>query len=623
MCGIAGYLSFSKNYDTSVIESMTNALEHRGPDDHDVKVFKESNFQLALGHRRLSIMDVSSLGHQPMNYKDLWITYNGEIYNFSEIKVELVSKGHEFVSSSDTEVILHAFDEWGIDAIDRFIGMFAFAIYNSKSKELTLVRDRVGVKPLYIYMTDDLFMFASELKSFIQHPDFIKEIDEDAVYQFFKYGFIHAPNSIYENVIKLQPGSYVSYNLKTKNINKTVYWNIEEFYKKPVLEVSFKDAKTHLKNLMKDAFKLRMVSDVPVGVFLSGGYDSALVTGLLQTEVSDNLKTFTIGFENKKYDESKYAEQISAHLKTEQHTFICSDKEAIDIIPKLANYYDEPFADPSIIPTMLLSEKTKEKVTVSLSADGGDEIFFGYNRYSKIHRYYNRMRRLGVLSFLLGLQSRLKKKNLIKTPLYAHNVFQKSIMPQFLDSIHEKYKNKYLLKVLNKGKAIPTNFDKDYSSIDKYKQLLAIDYTTYMPDDILVKVDRATMAYSLEGREPLLDHRIAEYVAQLPFDYLYDSKTKSKKHILKEICYDYIPKPLVDRKKTGFTPPLVDWLRENLKEFVKQTLSETELKKHNYINIDYFNSILEKYLEGDNRFYDLVWNALVFQLWYNKWMLNE
>jgi len=602
---------------------MTESINHRGPDDTGYKIFSEKGYQLALGHKRLAIIDVSHLAHQPMHYKDLWIAYNGEVYNFGEIRETLEQKGHKFVSSSDTEVILHAFEEWGIEAVHRFIGMFAFVIYNETTKVVTLVRDRVGVKPLFIYQEDENLIFASELKSLLRHPSFKKSIHNDAVYQFFKYGFIHAPNTIYKHTIKLEPGCYLQYNIETKESKLARYWDILEFFKKPTLNVSFDEAKAHLKNLMTSAFKLRMISDVPIGVFLSGGYDSTLVTSMLQKDMQGKLNTFTIGFTNKDYDESVFAEEVASYLKTEQNTFICSDKEALGIIPKLADYYDEPFADPSVIPTMLLSQKTREQVTVSLSADGGDELFFGYNRYSKIHRYYGRLKRLGPLGFVLGFAYRLKKKNKIKNPLYTHNVFSSNSVQRLLDSVLQKYKDSYLTKLILKGKPMATNFNKPYTGVMRFKKLLAIDATTYMPDDILVKVDRATMAYSLEGREPLLDHRIIEYVAQLPFEYLYDIKAKSKKHILKEICHDYVPKSIMDRKKTGFTPPLSDWLRKDLKSFVITTLDSQQLKKHGFINSTKFLKALDKFFAGDNRYYDLVWNTLVFQLWYMKWIDHE
>ena len=603
---------------------MTTIAAHRGPDDSGHIEFKEDAFQLALGHRRLSILDVSAGGHQPMRYKHLTIIYNGEVYNFKDIKEELKALGHQFTSTSDTEVILHAFDEWDVECVHKFIGMFAFNIYDATEKCFYLFRDRSGVKPLYYYNSDELFMFASELKSFHEHPDFKKEIDEDALYQFFKYGFIHAPNAIFKNVKKLLPGHYLKYSIDSKSFTTHQYWDVLEFYKKPTLKVSYQEAKNHLITLMKDAFKLRMVSDVPVGVFLSGGYDSSLVSAILQKELNSKLKTFTIGFRDKKYNESNYAEQVAAVLETEQHTFICTDKEALDIIPKLPFYYDEPFGDASAIPTMLLSQKTREKVTVSLSADGGDEIFFGYNRYSKIHRYYHRIKKLGPLSHVMSAFYKLKSKHKLKSPLYTVNMSKPNVTGRFLDAILQRYKDSFLKTILNQGKNIASNFsDSKYFSIEKFKRILAIDFTTYMADDILVKVDRATMAASLEGREPLLDHRIIEYVAQLPMAYLYDEKTSSKKHILRDICHDYIPKEIMDRKKVGFTPPIILWLREELKDFTISTLSTEELSRHNYINIKQLHKALDKFFKGEDAYYDMIWNAIVFQLWYKKWMLNE
>lgn len=624
MCGITGYLSTAEFYDESVIKNMVKTITHRGPDDYGVKLFNEANFQLCFGHTRLSILDVSNGGHQPMQFENLWIVYNGEVYNFKDIKEELISLGHKFVSQSDTEVILHAFKEWDIDAVHKFIGMFVFNIYDENTQEFYVFRDRAGVKPLYYYNVNGLFMFASELKTFHEHPEFKKEINEDALYQFFKYGFIHAPNSIFKNVKKLLPGHFLKYSIKKNSFEIKSYWNVLDFYKKPKLEVSFADAKSHLKTLMKDAFKLRMVADVPVGVFLSGGYDSSVVSAILQDEQSTKLKTFTIGFNNKKYDESMYAEQVADILETEQHTFICSDKEALDIIPKLPFYFDEPFGDPSAIPTMLLSEKAREKVTVSLSADGGDEIFFGYTRHEKIHRYYNRMKKLGMFGKVLSLFYSFKNKNKLNDHLYTLNTSKPNVTGRFLDTILQRYKDSYLKSILNKGNNIASNFNnKNYNGIDKFKRILAIDYTTYMADDILVKVDRATMSASLEGREPLLDHRITEYVAQLPFEYLYDEETKSKKHILKEICHDYIPKEVMDRKKVGFTPPISEWLKNELKDFTINTLSKEELSKHNFLNITNLHDALDKFLKGNNDYYDIIWNAIVFQLWYNKWMINE
>lgn len=620
MCGITGYITFDKTFQEEVIQQMTAMMHHRGPDDYGVQLFSKDTYQLALGHKRLSILDVSQDGHQPMQYDRFWIVYNGEVYNFQDVKDELIALGHEFYSQSDTEVILHAFKEWGESCVDKFIGMFAFMIYDTQEEIFHIYRDRAGVKPLYYYEDKGVFMFASELKAFHKHPMFQKEIDVNALAQFFKYEFIQETNAIFKNVKKLLPGHFLKYDIKKQTHTIHQYWNVIEFYEKPRLKVTYEEAKAHLENLMKDAFQLRMVSDVPVGVFLSGGYDSSLVTAVLQKQMNSKLKTFTIAFDDAKYDESKYAQKVADILGTDHHTFVCSDKEALEIIPKLADYYDEPFADPSLIPTMLLSEKTKEKVTVSLSADGGDEIFYGYNRYQKIHKYYHKMRKLGPLSKVLNYF----KKNEFTHKYYSENPYHKNATPRFLDVHHQKYKDSFIQKIFAKKiQPLATNFTSDaYKNIEKFHRILAVDYTTYLPDNILVKVDRATMAASLEGREPLLDHRIVEYAAQLPLEYLFEPKTKTKKHILRDICHQYLPKELMSRKKTGFTPPIVSWLRTELRSFTEETLSEEELNKHGLLNTAEIQKAVKAYMEGNDKYYNLIWNTIVFQVWYKKWMSN-
>ncbi|MEZ4793280.1 MAG: asparagine synthase C-terminal domain-containing protein [Gelidibacter sp.] len=385
--------------------------------------------------------------------------------------------------------------------------------------------------------------------------------------------------------------------------------------------MTFEAAKSQLEDLLKNAFNLRMVSDVPVGVFLSGGYDSSLVTAILQSQQHAKLKTFTIAFDDPKYDESKFANEIATLLGTDHSTFVCSEKNAMDIIPKLADYFDEPFGDPSLIPTMLLSEKTKEKVTVSLSADAGDETFFGYNSYEKIHRYYYKLKRMGPLANIVNKL----KKNDFREKYYSVNFNKKDALARMLDIYHQKYKDAFVQTIFNvKIDPLKTNFDSEaYDSIEMFHKLLAIDYTTYMADNILVKVDRATMSASLEGREPLLDHRIVEFAARLPMRYLFEPKTRTKKYILRELCHKYLPKELMDRKKTGFTPPILSWLRTDLKEFTVQMLSEDELDKHRLLNVKTITIALQRFMAGDDKYYNLIWNALVFQIWYEKWMDNE
>lgn len=623
MCGITGYIKKGEQLSASVIQEMTTIMHHRGPDSFGVELFLSQELQIAFGHKRLSILDVSADGHQPMQFGENWIVYNGEVYNFQQIKTELKELGHSFVSNSDTEVILHAFEQWGVKAVDKFIGMFAFAICQPSQQKVLLFRDRLGVKPLHYYYNGDDFIFGSELKSFHQHPNFKKEIDQSSLAQFFKYSYIQAPNSIFKNVKKLLPGHYLEFDLTTFSCQEIQYWNPIEFYEKPKLDISYKEAKEKLKTLLEDAFMLRMVSDVPVGVFLSGGYDSSTVAAVIQDKLDTKLKTFTIGFEEKRYDESPYAEQVANHIGTEHFAYLCTDKEAMDIIPQLPFYYDEPFGDYSAIPSIYLSRKTKEHVTVSLSADGGDEIFFGYNSHAKTHRYYQRLKKLGIFSLGLNAFTKLFKTNEYKQNLYAQSLYQGNVIEELFHLNSYRYKNQFVQKLFRENVDFyTTNFKSaKYDKIDSFHKILAIDLTTYLPDDILVKVDRATMSASLEGREPLLDHRIIEFAAQLPLEYLY--KDGSKKHILKDICHDYLPKEMMDRKKTGFTPPLINWLRLDLKELVRSTLSEEALNQHQLFNSKFIHQIVEDFYKGNNSVFEMVWQLFTFQLWYNEWMKDE
>lgn len=623
MCGITGYIHKGGQLSASVIQEMTTIMHHRGPDSFGVELFSNQELQIAFGHKRLSILDVSADGHQPMQFGENWIVYNGEVYNFQQIKTELKKLGHSFVSNSDTEVILHAFEQWGVKAVDKFIGMFAFAIYQPSLQKILLFRDRLGVKPLHYYYNGNDFIFGSELKSFHKHPNFEKEIDQSSLAQFFKYSYIQAPNSIFKHVKKLLPGHYLEFDLNQFSYQEIQYWNPIEFYEKPKFDISYSEAKEKLKALLEDAFMLRMVSDVPVGVFLSGGYDSSTVAAVIQDRLDTTLKTFTIGFEEKRYDESPYAEQVAKHINTEHYTYLCTDKEAMEIIPQLPFYYDEPFGDYSSIPSIYLSRQTKEHVTVSLSADGGDEIFFGYNSHAKTHRYYNRLKKLGIFSLGLNAFTKLFKTNEYKQNLYAQNLYQGNVMEELFHLNSYRYKNQFVQKLfLENVDFYKTNFESaKYNKIDSFHKILAIDLTTYLPDDILVKVDRATMSASLEGREPLLDHRIVEFAAQLPLEYLY--KEGSKKYILKDICHDYLPKEMMDRKKTGFTPPLVNWLRLDLKEMVYSTLSEEALNQHKLFNHKFVHQIVEDFYKGNNNVFEMVWLLFSFQLWYNQWMKEE
>ncbi|MFC1671456.1 asparagine synthase (glutamine-hydrolyzing) [Spirochaetota bacterium] len=388
MCRITGFIDPNYNGSYKIEKtavSMRDTMIYGGPDDGGLHFDK--NIGLALCHRRLSIIDLSNLGHQPMEFDNLVITFNGEVYNFKDIREDLEKEGYKFESNSDTEVVLKAFHRWGIKCVHKFRGMWAFAIWNKTEKEIILCRDRVGVKPLYWYYKDSLFMFSSELKAFHQHPKFHKEIDELSLSLFFQYGYINAPHSIFKNTYKLEPGHFLIF--KNGNIKKEKYWTLEDYFNKGAderdkwLKKGENEVADELEHILTKSFKLRMVSDVPVGVFLSGGIDSSLVTALLQKEFTTPLKTFTIGFHEKKYNEAEWAKKVSMHLGTDHTELYCTPKEAYNVIPKLPELYDEPFGDSSAIPTLLVSQLAKRDVKVSLSADGGDEQFYGYERYNE------------------------------------------------------------------------------------------------------------------------------------------------------------------------------------------------------------------------------------------------
>ncbi|MCX6723491.1 MAG: asparagine synthase (glutamine-hydrolyzing), partial [Candidatus Staskawiczbacteria bacterium] len=398
MCGIIGIRDFRNKISPQILSKMTDILSYRGPDDSGIYIDEKNN--VGFGHRRLSILDLSSAGHQPMSddNENIWVTFNGEIYNFKEIRKELENKGHRFKSNSDTEVIVKSYEEWGIEAVKKYRGMFAFAIWDKTKEKLFLVRDRAGVKPLYYYHKDNLFLFSSELKSFHQHPKFEKEINFDALALFLQFGYILAPHTIFQDAYKLNPGHYLEID-KNGSLKEIKYWDITDYYLEKPINKPEDEIEKELEQILIESFNYRMVSDVPVGVFLSGGIDSSLVAALLQTNSKNSIKTFTIGFNEKEYNEAPYAKKIARHLKTDHNEIYCTSKDALEIIPKLSEIYDEPFGDSSSIPTYLVSKFARQQVKVALSADAGDELFCGYSRYELLNNYYKIIQK--TPSFLL------------------------------------------------------------------------------------------------------------------------------------------------------------------------------------------------------------------------------
>lgn len=638
MCGITGFIDTKNNTDEASLKEMTNTLIHRGPDAGSQVFFSDKQMQIGLGHRRLSIIDLSVEATQPMSYKTFWISYNGEIYNYQNIKDELIELGHQFKTTSDTEVILHAYEQWGEKCIERFRGMFAFFILNTEDGQVFCVRDRVGVKPFYYYLKDGLFLFSSELKAFHKHPRFKKDIQLESVEMFMQFGNIPAPHTIFKNTFKLKPGHFLSFNISHLNGNdfsfdQAQYWNVYDAYNQPKLDISFAEAKTKTEEILLDSFQLRMVADVPVGVFLSGGFDSAAVVSLLQKSQSQQLKTFTIAVPDIGLNEAPYAKDIAKRLGTDHTEFECSHREAINLIEDLPYYYDEPFGDSSAIPTGLVAKVAREHVAVALSADGGDEIFAGYNRYDYLMMYGKKLNQIPkplrkVLSGTMNLMDADKfpyfknQYNFANRYEKLKNLLKNPSPEQMMWSLSTQFDEKQISNLIKNRKQLPTlayhskELKEPYYSPLCY--MLGIDYQTYLPDDIMTKVDRATMQFSLEGREPFLDHNVIEWAAQLPDDFKYMNRVK--KRILREIVYQYVPKELMDRPKMGFAIPYEKWMMEDLRNHVEDFLSKSRIEKQGIFYANEVERLKTKFFNGKKEYGLKIWYLLMFQMWWSRWM---
>lgn len=630
MCGIAGFIDHNKRTKEETLRSMTEALRHRGPDDGGHEIYQHVDYTVGFGQRRLSILDLSPLGHQPMHFGDLVVNFNGEIYNFKEIRIELEEKGYTFNSWSDTEVILKGYDCWGLDVINRFIGMFAFALYDKRKGKVFLVRDRAGVKPLYYFCKNGLLLFASELKALYNHPGFEKDIDINSLALFLQFSYIPGPYSIFKQTFKLLPGHILEVDLGSKSIQTNKYWDVYDYYNKQKLKISDQDAIAETDRLLKSAYEYRMVSDVPVGVFLSGGYDSSSVAALLQTGRSDKLKTFTIGFHEQDFNEAPEAKKIANYLGTDHTEWYLTAKEAGEVLPSLPEIYDEPFADNSTVPTVLVSKLARKQVTVALSADGGDEIFGGYNKFNQAERFTSGLP-IALQSLVSGAMSMLnpeyipyfKSKYNFTTRYEKMKLIWKSHDPVLaVKYISQNLTEKDVETFLHKDfQRYPTFFDQG-ELIDKNdgvtNRLIALDYKTFLVDNNLVKVDRATMSVSLEGREPMLDHRVIEFVSQLPSDL--KIRDGVNKWMLKEIVHKYIPKELMERPKKPFIAPLMHWFRKELQEQLKYYLSESCLRKTGVFEHGPVIRLRDQYLAGKKVNYQKLWQILIFQLWYDRWM---
>lgn len=631
MCGIAGFIDFKKDTSVQLLKEMTDAVEHRGPDDAGYEVYEAPGASVGFGQRRLSILDLSPLGHQPMHFgDDLIVNFNGEIYNFREIRKELEDKGYQFDSWSDTEVILKGYHCWGLDVLKKFTGMFAIALFDKKKQQVMLIRDRAGVKPLYYYWKNEVLLFGSELKSLYKHPRFEKAIDINSVALFLQFSYIPGQYSIFRNTHKLLPGHILTINLNTKEQVISKYWDVFDHYNKDLLKMTDQEATDETDRLLKKAYEYRMVADVPVGIFLSGGYDSSSVAALLQTGRTEKLKTFTIGFNENEFNEAPEAKKIAEYLGTDHTEWYLTAREAADVLPMLPEIYDEPFADNSTVPTVLVSKLARQQVKVALSADGGDEIFAGYNKFNQAEKFTTRLPNpvqtllSGAMSLInpsyipyfnrkYNFTTRYEKMKLIwksHDPVVAVKHISQFITETEVESFLGKPYERYATSFDDSHKLAKSN------SITN--RLLAIDYKTFLVDNNLVKVDRATMSVGLEGREPMLDHHLIEFLSQLPAGLKIRNGTN--KWLLKEVVHRYIPKELMERPKRPFIAPLMVWFRNDLVEQLKYYLSETSLLKTGVFDPGPIVQLRDEYLAGRKVNYQKLWQVLIFQLWYDRWM---
>ena len=633
MCGIAGFIDFNKKSSEQILKRMTDTMVHRGPDGSDYFLHNNEHFQLGFGHRRLSIIELSELGKQPMFYKDFVIVFNGEIYNYKEVKAELSALGHRFIAESDTEMILHAYEEWGTECLHKFIGMFAIVLFDKSKNELFIARDRAGIKPLFVYQNEGLFLFSSELKAFHKHPDFKKELNISAAHAFLQYGSVPTPHCIFNHCFKLKPGHYIQTKITDAllDLNPIQYWNVYDAYNKPKLNLGIDEAKSITENLLKSACDYRMVADVPVGVFLSGGYDSTAVTALLQKDRTEKLKTYTISVPDIGLNEAPYAKRTAELLGTDHTETECTAKEAIDLIANLPFHYDEPFADSSAIPTTLVSKIARQDVTVALSADAGDEVFAGYNRYEMILRYGEKMNKIpgfarksiaGIMGVVPANSIPVLKNKYNFSQRYekTKSILRDSSSKNLMLSLSQLFTEDQMRKLsLQEFKALETYYDsKELNNPTPLSFAMAMDYQTYLLDDILQKVDRASMAVSLESREPFLDHRIIEFVAQLPDDYKY--RDGQKKWLLKEIVHQYIPKEEMDRPKMGFAIPIESWLKNELRDQVEYYLSKEKIIETGLYDSEIIDKLKTDFFNGRKEYGVKIWYLLSFMMWHEKWM---
>ena len=646
MCGFAGFVGAPGALGAEAMEElaarMAARLESRGPDDAGTWVSPAAG--IAIGHRRLAVIDLTAAGRQPMVSASgrSVLAYNGEVYNFAEIRRDLEAEGRRFRGGSDTEVVLEACEAWGVErAVSRFIGMFAFAFWDAQARHLTLVRDRLGIKPLYWGRSGGVLFFGSQPKGFFDHPAWRPEVDRDALAAYLRHACVPAPHSIFRGIEKLEPGSLIKIDADGREIRRR-YWNLREIardseHDRPALDEE--TAIEALDELLRDAVKRRMIADVPLGVFLSGGIDSSTVLALMQAQSGRPVKSFTIGFDEAGYDEARNAKRVAQHLGTDHTELYVAPGHAEAVLPGLASWYDEPFADSSQIPTCLVSEMTRRDVTVALSGDGGDEVFAGYNRHVGAPTLW---RRVGALPRPLraALASMLRAPPPSAWDCLALAVPRSIRPPQVGDKAqklaallampHEEALYRWLVSQWSdpdtlvrggrerQGILWDPTLRRDFP--DFTDRMLLMDTVTYLPDDILTKVDRASMAVGLEARVPLLDHRVVEFAWRVP--PAMKARGGQGKWLLRQVLRRYVPESLTGRPKMGFGVPVGAWLRGPLRDWAETLLSESRLRDSGYLDPAPVRDAWTEHLSGRRNHQSRLWTVLMFEAWRETWNIG-
>ncbi len=630
MCGIVGKLNFDfqKPVNPELIKKMAGTLRHRGPDDEGIYIRNNVGF----GHQRLSIIDLSENAHQPMFNEDktIWIVCNGEIYNFKDLRKDLIEKGHRFISNSDTEVIIHLYEEHGQNCLKYLRGMFAFGIWDEKKHRLFLARDRLGKKPIYYFLDSYCFIFASEIKAILEDSNVKREVNYKAIHNYLTYHYVPNPQTAFQNIFKLPPAHFLI--LENCQIKIERYWNLNYM---PKLNISEKESCQEILSRLEEAVKIRMLSDVSLGAFLSGGVDSSTIVALMAKLSKEPIKTFSIGFEESLYNELPYAKSVAGLFKTEHHEFLVKPK-ALEVLPKLVWYYGEPFADSSALPVFYVAKMARDYIKVALNGDGGDENFGGYRRYyiDRLIQNYNRLPRFirgKIINRLIQFipYTNFPRLNLFLQKLKVVSETGSGFQPKrhlwllywFNYNLKERlYSEDFKQKIRGEESLdVMVKSYKNFGNFDNYlDNMMSVEVNTYLPDDLLVKMDIGCMANSIEARSPLLDHKFMEFVAALPAEF--KIKKGERKYIFKKAIETLLPKNIIYREKKGFTPPLDDWFRKEMKDYAYEVLLDSKTLGRNYFKKEGIEKLLKEHCQSKINNGGVIWGLIFLELWHRAFI---